>query len=80
MHEKVGAYAATCVDRLVTIGPLSRCMYEAAKKENPKLPVSWYERVEDFLEHADAEIGPDDTILVKASHYMKFERIVEALA
>lgn len=80
LHEKVGAYAASCVDRLVTIGPLSRCMYEAAKKENPKLPVSWYERVEDFLAHADAEIGPDDTILVKASHYMKFERIVEALA
>ena len=79
LHEKVGAYAASCVDRLVTIGPLSRCMYDAAKKENPALPVSWYESVEDFLEHADAEIGPDDTVLVKASHYMKFERIVEAL-
>lgn len=79
LHEKVGAYAASCTDRLIAIGPLSRHMYDAARKENPKLEASWYESVEDFLSHAEEEIGPKDTVLVKASHFMRFERIVEAL-
>ena len=79
LHEKVGIYAVSCVDHLIAIGPLSHAMYEAAKKEKPDLSASWYENVEDFLAHAAREISPGDTVLVKASHYMHFEKIVEAL-
>ena len=80
LHASTGAFAASCVDHLITIGPLSRAMYEAAGKKRPGLSASWYETPEDFLAHADDEIGPEDTVLVKASHYMHFEKIVEALA
>ena len=79
LHEKTGAFAAACVDHLITIGPLSRAMYEAARKAAPSLSVSWYESVEAFLEHAGEEIRAGDTVLVKASHFMQFDRIVEAL-
>lgn len=53
----------------------------AGSKEDPALGMSavWYESVEDFLADADGQIRPDDTVLVKASHYMAFGRIVEAL-
>ena len=78
LHEKVGIYAASCVDHLIAVGPLSHAMAEAAKKEKPDLSVSWYESVEDFLASADGELCPGDTVLVKASHYMHFEKIVEA--
>ena len=43
------------------------------------MSVSWYESVEAFLEHAGEEIRAGDTVLVKASHFMQFDRIVEAL-
>lgn len=79
LHAATGAYAASCVDHLIAIGPLSRAMYEAAMKERPGLSASWYENLEEFLAHAEDEIGPEDTVLVKASHYMHFEKIVEAL-
>ena len=79
LHDQVGAYAASCVDHLVAIGPLSRAMYEAARREKPDLSATWYESMDEFLAHADDEVGPEDTVLVKASHYMKFEKIVEAL-
>lgn len=79
LHEDVGAYAASCVDHLIAIGPMSHAMYDAALRAEPGLSASWYESVEDFLSHVGEEIRPEDTVLVKASHYMKFERIVEAL-
>ncbi len=79
LHEAVGAYAALCADHLVAIGPMSRSLYEAALNAGKGLSASWYESVDAFLAHADEEIGADDTVLVKASHYMQFGRIVEAL-
>jgi UDP-N-acetylmuramoyl-tripeptide--D-alanyl-D-alanine ligase len=79
LHEDVGAYAASCVDHLIAVGPMSRAMYEAALRENPGLSASWYESVEEFLSHVEQEVRKGDTVLVKASHYMQFQRIVEAL-
>ena len=79
LHQDVGAYAASCVDHLIAVGPMSRAMYEAALRENPGLSASWYESVEEFLSHVEEEVRKGDTVLVKASHYMQFQRIVEAL-
>ena len=79
LHEDVGAFAASCVDRLIAIGQLSHAMYEAARKANPALSASWYGTVEEFLADQEAWPGQGDTVLVKASHFMRFERIVEAL-
>ena len=79
LHAEVGAYAADRVDRLIAVGSLSRGLYEAALRQNPQLEASWYETVEDFLANREKEIRAGDTVLVKASHFMQFGQIVEAL-
>ncbi len=79
LHEEVGSFASGCVDLLVAVGPLSRSLYQAAARKNPDITAVWYESVKDFLEHIPEVILPGDTILVKASHYMEFGKIVEAL-
>lgn len=79
LHEEVGAYTAGRVDRLIAVGELARYLYDAALKENPGLSASWYESVDAFLLHRDEELREGDSVLVKASHFMQFSRIVEAL-
>ena len=80
LHEEVGAYAAGCCDRLIAIGALSRGLYEEALKKKPALSAVWYPDVDSFLEKKDEEVKKGDVVLVKASHFMGFSRIVEALA
>lgn len=79
MHAGVGAHAAACgIDLLVTIGERSRSMYEAAiGKGMPN--VCHFDTVDLFLEQADGLMMEGDTVLIKASHAMKFEKIVERL-
>lgn len=79
LHEEVGAYAAGCCDRLIAIGTLSRQIYEEALQKKPTLSAVWYPDVDSFLEKKDAEVKKGDIVLVKASHFMGFSRIVEAL-
>jgi hypothetical protein len=79
LHEEVGAYTAGRVDHLIAVGELARHLYDAALKENPGLSASWYESVDAFLLHRDEELREGDSVLVKASHFMQFSRIVEAL-
>lgn len=79
LHEEVGAYAAGCCDRLIAIGTLSRQIYEEALQKKPTLSAVWYPDVDSFLEKKDEEVKKGDVVLVKASHFMGFPRIVEAL-
>ena len=79
LHEDVGRYAAGRTDHLIAIGELSKNLCEAAKNENPDLSASWYESVDAFLANADRELQDGDSVLVKASHFMQFSRIVDAL-
>lgn len=80
MHEQVGEYAAECCDRLIAIGDLAKSLYQAALKKNEGLSAVWYPDVDSFLEHQREEIEEGDVVLVKASHFMCFTRIVKALA
>lgn len=79
MHGQVGEYAAGCCDRLIAIGELSKHLLEAAEKKNRDLSAVWYPDVDSFLAHREEEIKEGDTVLVKASHFMGFSKIVEAL-
>ncbi len=79
LHEDVGRFAARSADHLITIGKLSRSMYEAARESDPELSCVWYEDVEAFLKEKETQILPGDSVLVKASHYMQFGQIVDAL-
>lgn len=69
LHAQVGAYARRHVDLLISVGPLARAMkadYHADTCEDAKRYI---------LNHLE----PNDTILIKASHGMHLERIVNAL-
>lgn len=86
LHREVGAYAGKLrLDLLCTVGPLSRRLAEAAAQENPELTVRSFDRVEELLDALQAQtadqslLQKNDTVLVKASHFMNFGRIVEAL-
>lgn len=81
LHREVGEYAADAgIELLLCVGDLS-CEIEEGfntkKKENQKCV--HFHTVEDLLDKVDEFLVLDDSILVKASHFMKFERIVECL-
>lgn len=80
LHEEVGAYLGTLdIQTAVCIGPLAAHLAEAAKKVKPQMQIFTAGSVEEAMEHLSEWICKGDTILVKASHFMHFEKIVDAL-
>lgn len=84
MHREVGEYAAALgISVLVCIGELSREMAAAAEHspaESPgKTAIYHYASKTDFYREMADILSPGDTILVKASHGMKFSEIVDKL-
>ena len=80
LHEGVGIHAAICgIDACVCVGDLAVHIAEAARKANPDFPVYYEKTRESLLEHLNDYVQKGDTILVKASHFMKFEEVVKAL-
>ena len=80
-HRRVGAYAGGLpLDALVCVGPLSRNIALAAQEAG--MSASGIVCV-DTWEEALAAVRPGltarDAVLVKASHYMGLERVVEGL-
>jgi UDP-N-acetylmuramoyl-tripeptide--D-alanyl-D-alanine ligase len=55
-------------------------MADKAKETNPDLTVIYEPDRESLLAHLDGYVETGDTILVKASHFMKFEEVVQALS
>ena len=79
LHDEIGAYAAAKgIDVIVALGELGRHIYEGAKAAGQK-QLFYYENAEEFLKHKGEILQAGDTILVKASHGMHLERIVEEL-
>ena len=85
MHREVGAYAAfKNTDILVCIGALSKDMAEAAKETvlatEKNMKVFHFDTKEDFYQNMGQILKENDTILVKASHFMEFPVIVKILS
>ncbi|MCL1787978.1 MAG: UDP-N-acetylmuramoyl-tripeptide--D-alanyl-D-alanine ligase [Defluviitaleaceae bacterium] len=77
-HLEIGAYAAEKgIDLVVAIGPQARFIYDGMDDATIR---QYYPTVDDFLPELQALLQPDDTILVKASRGMAFERIIEEMA
>ncbi|AXS80837.1 UDP-N-acetylmuramoyl-tripeptide--D-alanyl-D-alanine ligase [Dechloromonas sp. HYN0024] len=75
-HDEIGGYAKSQgVDRLFALGDAAqqavRNFGEGAKH---------YCNVEKLIAAVDKELGPETTVLVKGSRFMKMERVVDALA
>ena len=80
LHEEVGEHAGKCdIDVLICTGKLCRNMAERAQRTNPDLKVIYEPDRESLLEHLEGYVQDGDTILVKASHFMKFEEVVTKL-
>ncbi len=79
LHEEVGITAAKFnINLICCIGKLSAYMARAAES-NGKSEVLHFETVDEFNKQAHKLIKKEDTVLVKASHFMKFDSIVSAL-
>lgn len=78
LHREVGMYAAMArLDGMIFIGKLAREMYEGALKL--RATAEYYPDKEAFFAAHNAKDFADTTVLVKASHGMHFEEIVEWL-
>ena len=79
MHSQVGEYAAEKnIDILVAIGSYSKAMYKSALDKGIK-KAYYFESVENFIDEINNIVQKKDTILVKASRGMHFEKIVDKI-
>ena len=81
-HASMGEYVAQLpIARLICVGELSQTMAQAALQAgmDPEL-VTHVAQAPDALRLLEGELQPGDAVLVKASHSMALEQIVEGLA
>ena len=81
LHEEVGeAAGAMKIDALLCVGPLSENIAAGAKKTAPEqMEIRCFASREDLMIHLREVLKDGDTILIKASHFMQFNRIVDTL-
>ena len=78
LHREVGEYSAKLgIEAIIACGPLSAHIADGAKAAGGD--ARYYPGKAALLADLPALIRPGDSVLVKASHSMAFEEIVEAL-
>lgn len=80
LHAQVGVCAGESgIDALYCAGPLSQAMADAARETNPEMEICHFADRNTLLEKLPELLQNEDTVLVKASHFMEFGKIVEWL-
>lgn len=84
MHYEVGAYAAGAdIELILCVGENAKFIYEGALSEKSAKQEAYYfpdrASLEEMLNSKDTLLKWGDTVLIKASHGMAFEKIVELL-
>ena len=80
LHAEVGTHAGTCgIDALYCAGPLCEYLAKAAKEADSKLEVRHFADRESLMAELPKLLQDGDQILVKASHFMEYGKIVEML-
>ncbi len=80
LHREVGEYASGLdIDLFLCVGELCRHMADGILGMAPGRRVCYFENMERLLEALPELIQGGDTILVKASHFMHFEKVVKYL-
>ena len=80
LHREVGTYAGTLdIDRFLLAGALCKNLADGILERNPQADVIWYENLLALLRDLEKQVQDGDTVLVKASHFMHFEKIVDVL-
>ncbi len=81
LHREVGEYAGTLnIDGCICVGPLCKNMVSGIQSVNPDMYVLHLDTLDELLSQLPQLVHKGDTLLVKASHFMKFEQIVKQLA
>ncbi len=80
-HMRVGGYvAAQPIDALICVGELSRYIAEGAREAGlPNERIIVAEGIGEVLGELEETLCADDAVLVKASHFMGLDRLVEGL-
>ena len=80
LHYTVGEHAAKKqIDLLLCVGTLSEEIVKGAKSVNPEMNAHLFASKEELLAKLPELLADKDSILIKASHFMQFEKIVAAL-
>ena len=80
MHFGVGEHAAKKqIDLLLCVGSLSEETVKGALSVNPDMNAVLFETKEKLLEQLPELLNKGDSILIKASHFMQFDKIVKVL-
>lgn len=81
LHREVGEYAGTLnIYGCICVGPLCKNMVSGIQSVNPDMYVLHLDTLEELLSQLPQLVHKGDTLLVKASHFMKFEQIVKQLS
>mgnify|MGYP000860164215 FL=1 len=79
-HEKIGYRAAEVADRLIAFGEHARMISTAAVEAGlPSTSVSNYDDIGEVVEALQSMLQKGDVVLVKGSHGLRMDRIVQAL-
>lgn len=77
LHREVGIHAAQKqIDLLLCVGDLAAEYVRGALEVNPQENVLHFAQKEDLLGKLPKLLNPGDSILIKASHFMEFEKLV----
>ncbi len=80
LHKEVGAYAAGLdLDVIITVGTLTEALAEGVRQENPEMQQHHFRTREELIGRLPELLKKGDTILVKASHFMEFSHLVDAI-
>jgi UDP-N-acetylmuramoyl-tripeptide--D-alanyl-D-alanine ligase len=80
LHREVGEAAGEMsIDAFVLGGKLAKNIAEGIRSVNPDAEILWFATVDEALAEIKDVVRPGDVVLVKASHFMHFDRIVSEL-
>ncbi len=80
LHREVGEYLATLpIDQLYTAGPLAKEIANVVEKSESTCLVRSFDTRDAFEAELVFGVNPDTCILVKASHFMGFSKVVASL-
>lgn len=80
LHRQVGEFAGGLdLDQCICVGPLCAHLAAGIEAVNPEMKVVRVDNLQELLKKLPELVHKDDTILVKASHFMHFEKVVEKL-
>ncbi len=79
LHREVGVLARSAgIERLFCLGELTLHTAQAYGPADADHKAMHFERIEELLAEIECALGPEVTVLVKGSRFMKMERVVQS--